>query len=39
MNYVQLTNEEALIHSPKVAVMDEHNQIVQLITETEAMII
>ncbi len=39
MNYVQLTNEEALIHSPKVAVMDEHNQIVQLITETEATII
>ncbi|TDM05266.1 aspartate 1-decarboxylase [Macrococcus lamae] len=36
MNYVQLTNEEAYLHSPKVAVMDENNKIVELITEKEA---
>ncbi|KAA1040319.1 aspartate 1-decarboxylase [Macrococcus equipercicus] len=39
MNYVQLTNEEAQLHKPKVAVMDEHNHIVELITEKEATII
>lgn len=39
MNYTQLTNEEAQNHQPKVAVMDEHNKIVELITEKEAVTI
>lgn len=39
MNYVQLTTEEAHLHHPKVAVMNEHNQIVEMIEEKEATII
>ncbi|TDM15346.1 aspartate 1-decarboxylase [Macrococcus bovicus] len=39
MNYVQLTTEEARLHHPKVAVLNEHNQIVEMIEEKEATII
>ncbi|TDL95311.1 aspartate 1-decarboxylase [Macrococcus brunensis] len=39
MNYVQLTTEEARLHHPKVAVMNEDNQIVEMIEEKEATII
>lgn len=39
MSYVTMTNEEARIHVPKVAVMDENNTIVELLHEKEAMIV
>lgn len=34
-----MTSEEARIHVPKVAVMDENNTIVELLHEKEAMIV
>lgn len=39
MSYVTMTSEEARIHVPKVAVMDENNNIVELLHEKEATII
>lgn len=39
MSYVTMTSEEARIHVPKVAVMDENNTIVELLHEKEAMIV
>ncbi|MCO4096270.1 aspartate 1-decarboxylase [Macrococcoides canis] len=39
MSYVTMTSEEARIHVPKVAVMDENNTIVELLHEKEATII
>lgn len=39
MSYVTMTNEEARIHVPKVALMDENNTIVELLHEKEATII
>lgn len=39
MSYVAMTNEEARIHVPKVAVMDENNNIVELLHEKESMIV
>lgn len=39
MSYVTMTSEEARIHVPKVAVMDENNMIVELLHEKEAMIV
>lgn len=39
MSYVTMTSEEARIHVPKVAVMDENNAIVELLHEKEAMIV
>ena len=39
MSYVTMTSEEARIHVPKVAVMDENNTIVELLHENEAMIV
>ncbi len=39
MNYVQVTNEEAKNLSPKVAVMNERNEIIEMIHEKENEII
>ncbi|MEE1106342.1 aspartate 1-decarboxylase [Macrococcoides canis] len=39
MSYVAMTSEEARIHVPKVAVMDENNNIVELLHEKESMIV
>lgn len=39
MSYVTMTSEEARIHVPKVAVMDENNTIVEFLHEKEATII
>ncbi|QUR93556.1 aspartate 1-decarboxylase [Macrococcoides canis] len=39
MSYVTMTSDEARIHVPKVAVMDENNTIVELLHEKEATII
>ncbi|PTF84737.1 aspartate 1-decarboxylase [Staphylococcus chromogenes] len=39
MTYVQLDENELLIHSPKVAVMNENNEIEQMITEKEQTVI
>lgn len=39
MSYVTMTSEEARIHVPKVAVVDENNTIVELLHEKEAMIV
>lgn len=33
MSYVMMTDEEARKHKPRVAIMDEHNRIKQLIAE------
>ena len=35
MSYVQVTAEEALNHSPKVALMNEDNEIIEMIQEEE----
>ncbi|QDW92508.1 aspartate 1-decarboxylase [Staphylococcus chromogenes] len=39
MTYVQLDENELLTHSPKVAVMNENNEIEQMITEKEQTVI
>lgn len=39
MNYVQLTQQEALVHQPRVAVMNERNEIVEMIVEEPSVII
>ncbi|HBV02798.1 MAG TPA: aspartate 1-decarboxylase [Staphylococcus sp.] len=39
MNYVQVTNEEAKNLSPKVAVMNERNEFIEMIHENENEII
>lgn len=39
MTYVQLNEEELTNHAPKVAVMDEHNTITQMIHERENEIV
>ncbi|TDM04728.1 aspartate 1-decarboxylase [Macrococcus carouselicus] len=39
MNYVELTDEEARQHRPKVAVMDADNRIAEMIEEKEATIL
>ncbi|TFB23987.1 aspartate 1-decarboxylase [Filobacillus milosensis] len=39
MSYAMLTYEQALQHQPKIAVLDEQNQIEQLITEEAPMTI
>lgn len=39
MSYVQLNEEELSIHSPKVAVLNEYNQITQMIHEVENEVI
>jgi aspartate 1-decarboxylase len=39
MTYVQLNEEELINHVPKVAVMDEHNAITQMIHERENEIV
>ncbi|MBF7025049.1 aspartate 1-decarboxylase [Staphylococcus kloosii] len=39
MTYVQLNEEELINHAPKVAVMDEHNAITQMIHERENEIV
>lgn len=39
MTYVQLDENELLAHSPKVAVMNENNEIEQMITEKEQTVI
>ncbi|KYH13591.1 aspartate 1-decarboxylase [Staphylococcus kloosii] len=39
MTYVQLNEEELSNHAPKVAVMDEHNAITQMIHERENEIV
>lgn len=39
MNYVQVTDEEARSHAPKVAVMNEKNEIIEMIHEKESQII
>ncbi|AVQ35163.1 aspartate 1-decarboxylase [Staphylococcus kloosii] len=39
MTYVQLNEEELSNHTPKVAVMDEHNAITQMIHERENEIV
>lgn len=39
MTYVKLDENELLTHSPKVAVMNENNEIEQMITEKEQTVI
>ncbi|WP_436959557.1 aspartate 1-decarboxylase [Staphylococcus xylosus] len=39
MSYVQLNEEEISIHAPKVAVLNEYNQITQMIHEVESEVI
>ncbi|WP_432371396.1 aspartate 1-decarboxylase [Staphylococcus chromogenes] len=39
MTYVQLDENELLTHSPKVAVINENNEIEQMITEKEQTVI
>ena len=39
MSYVQVTAEEALNHSPKVALMNEDNEIIEMIQEEEGKLI
>ncbi|AID42399.1 aspartate 1-decarboxylase [Staphylococcus xylosus] len=39
MSYVQLNEEELSIHAPKVAVLNEYNQITQMIHEVESEVI
>lgn len=39
LSYVQLNEEELSIHSPKVAVLNEYNQITQMIHEVENEVI
>ncbi|WP_217971300.1 aspartate 1-decarboxylase [Staphylococcus xylosus] len=39
MSYVQLNEEELSIHAPKVAVLNEYNQITQMIYEVENEVI
>ncbi|MEB6274877.1 aspartate 1-decarboxylase [Staphylococcus xylosus] len=39
MSYVQLNEEELSIHAPKVAVLNEYNQITQMIHEVENEVI
>lgn len=39
MSYVQLNEEELSIHAPKVAVLNEYNQITQMIHEFENEVI
>ncbi|MDT0693162.1 aspartate 1-decarboxylase [Staphylococcus chromogenes] len=39
MTYVQLDENELMTHSPKVAVMNENNEIEQMITEKEQTVI
>lgn len=39
MTYVQLDENELLTHSPKVAVMNENNEIEQMITEKKQTVI
>ncbi|PTG38736.1 aspartate 1-decarboxylase [Staphylococcus chromogenes] len=39
ITYVQLDENELLTHSPKVAVMNENNEIEQMITEKEQTVI
>ncbi|MGW7884359.1 aspartate 1-decarboxylase [Staphylococcus xylosus] len=39
MSYVQLNEEEISIHAPKVAVLNEYNQITQRIHEVESEVI
>ncbi|NJH96752.1 aspartate 1-decarboxylase [Staphylococcus agnetis] len=39
MTYVQLDNQELATHSPKVAVMNEHNEIDHMIIEKENTVI
>ncbi|PTI15792.1 aspartate 1-decarboxylase, partial [Staphylococcus xylosus] len=39
MSYVQLNEEELSIHAPKVAILNEYNQITQMIHEVESEVI
>ncbi|MEB6319321.1 aspartate 1-decarboxylase [Staphylococcus xylosus] len=39
MSYVQLNEEELSIHTPKVALLNEYNQITQMIHEVESEVI
>ncbi|CEF18395.1 aspartate 1-decarboxylase [Staphylococcus xylosus] len=39
MSYVQLNEEELSIHAPKVALLNEYNQITQMIHEVESEVI
>ena len=39
MTYVQLKEEELSTHTPKVAVLNEYNQIIQMIHEVESEVI
>ncbi|MGW7813858.1 aspartate 1-decarboxylase [Staphylococcus xylosus] len=39
MSYVQLNEEEISIHAPKLAVLNEYNQITQMIHEVESEVI
>ena len=35
MTYAQLNEDEMVNHSPKVAVLNEHNEIIEMINEKE----
>ncbi|MBZ8173197.1 aspartate 1-decarboxylase [Staphylococcus cohnii] len=39
MSYVQVTAEEALNHNPKVALMNEKNEIIEMIQEEEGKLL
>ncbi|MDU2136769.1 MAG: aspartate 1-decarboxylase, partial [Staphylococcus warneri] len=39
MTYAQLNEEELKYHAPKVAVMNEHNEIIEMIHEKENTVV